>query len=130
MQSLLERLQDFYIIDQPTVMLIAVFCSWAAYFVRSKLANVAFLLFLYPLFVFVAVTVMCWALHLEVISIRKASEWLMYSVTASAIGAMTGISLVAIYRQLVDFLTMKSHIRASIRRDEEDAAKGYERMHL
>lgn len=130
MQNMMEQLSDFYIVDSSTVMLIALFCAWAAYFVRQRIANVNFLVILYPLFVLISATALSAAIHMELLSLRKTSDWIIFSVSASAFGATTGITLVAILRRLVDFVTMRSHIRASVRRDEEDAAKGYERMHL
>jgi hypothetical protein len=129
-EHLLEKLGDFYVVNTATVMLIGLFCGWAAYFVRLRIANVAFLTILYPLFVLISVTALCAALHAEVISIKRSQDWIIYSVCASAFGCSTGILLVALFRRLVDMVTLKSHIRASIKRDEEDHEKGYERMHL
>jgi hypothetical protein len=130
MQQLMERLYDFYILDQSTVMLMALFCGWAALYVRSRVANIAFLIFLYPLFILIGATVLCYAIHMEVIAIKRASDWIMYTATASGIGAITGITMVALWRQLVDLVTLRSHIRTSVRRDEENASKGYERLQL
>jgi cation transporter-like permease len=130
METFLERLSDFYVVDTSTVMLVGVFCGWAAHFVRQRIANIAFLVILYPMFVLFSITVLCTALHAELISIKRSQDWIIYSVCASAIGSSAGILLVALFRRIVDFVTLRTHIRASVRRDEEERERGYERAHL
>jgi Na+-translocating ferredoxin:NAD+ oxidoreductase RnfA subunit len=126
MENLLDQLGEFYVVKTPTVMLIGLFCGWAAYFVRARIANVAFLVVLYPLFLFISVTALCAALNGEIISIKRSQDWIIYSVAAAVIGSSVGILLVASVRKIIDVMTLNAHIRASLRRDDEDRAKGYE----
>jgi hypothetical protein len=130
MEQLLEKLGDFYVLTTPTYMLMSLFCGWAAYFVRQRIANIAFLVILYPLFILISATALCLAIHAELISIKRTPDWIIYTVGASAFGCSAGIVVVALIRRLVDFVTLRAHIRASIRRDTEDQTKGYERAHM
>jgi predicted membrane-bound spermidine synthase len=125
MQTLLDKITEFYELDQSTYLLIAFFCSWAAYFVRARIANVAFLMFLYPLFCIIGFTTYAAAVQLELFSPKRHAEWIMYAIFSAAIGAMVGISIIAVFRKIQDRVTTNAHIIRTAKRDEERAAKGY-----
>jgi hypothetical protein len=130
MEKFLDALSEFYILDTSTMMLIGLFSGWAAGFVRQRIANVAFLVVLYPLFVLASATALCLAIHFEYVSITRTQDWLIFSVMAAAVGCSMGIIMVALFRKAVDAITLRSHIRASVKRDGEDTERGYERLHL
>jgi hypothetical protein len=125
MNSTIDKIALFYEIDKDTYILIAMFCAAAAHFVRTRIQNAAFLLFLYPLFCVVAFTVYAWALHMELFAPKKHAEWIIYSITAAAIGASVGIMLVTLLRGIQDKFVVAAHIRRTVKRDEEQETKGY-----
>jgi hypothetical protein len=125
MNSAIDKIALFYEIDKDTYVLIAMFCAAAAHFVRARIQNAAFLLFLYPLFCIVAFTAYGCALHYELFSPKRHAEWIMYSIAAAAIGACIGISFVSLLRRIQDKFVVASHIRRTIKRDDEQETKGY-----
>lgn len=125
MNSTIDKIVLFYEIDKDTYILIALFCAAAAHFVRGRIQNAAFLLFLYPLFCAVAFTVYAWAMHLELFAPKKHAEWIIYSITASAIGASVGILIVSLLRGIQDKIVVAAHIRRTLKRDAEQETKGY-----
>jgi hypothetical protein len=125
MSSAIDKIALFYEIDKDTYVLIAMFCAAAAHFVRTRIQNAAFLLFLYPLFCLVAFTAYAGALHFELFSPKKHAEWIIYSISAAAIGASTGILLISLLRAVQDKFVVASHIRRTLKRDEQQEAKGY-----
>lgn len=125
MEHLIEKLSLFYSVDQSTWLLIAFFCGWAAYFTRLYLKNAAVLVFLYPLFLAASMTAYATAQYFELFSPKKHSEWIMYTIFAAAIGATVGIGLTTLLRQIQDRFVTVSHIRRTLKRDEEQEAKGY-----
>jgi hypothetical protein len=125
MNNAIDNIALFYEIDQSTYVLIAMFCAAAAHFVRSRIQNAAFLLFLYPLFCIVAFTVYAGAVHLTLFSPKKHAEWIIYAIASAAIGASTGIAFIAVLRKIQDKVVVAAHIRRTIKRDAEQQAKGY-----
>jgi biotin transporter BioY len=125
MTGYLDDLTAFYEIDSSTYLVIAMFCGWAAYLVRTRITNVAWLIFIYPLFCGFALTIYAGAMHLQMFSPKRHSEWIMYSIFAAAIGATCGILIVGTIRRIQDFFITRAHVRRTVRRDEEQEAKGY-----
>ena len=125
MNNAIDNVALFYEIDQSTYVLIAMFCAAAAHFVRSRIQNAAFLLFLYPLFCIVAFTVYAGAVQLHLFSPKRHAEWIMYAILAAAIGASSGIAFIAVLRKIQDKFVVAAHIRRTIRRDAEQQSKGY-----
>jgi hypothetical protein len=125
MNTVIDRVALFYEIDKDTYVLIAMFCAFAAYFVRSRIQNAAFLLFLYPLFCLVAFTVYAAALQHELFSPKKHAEWIIFSISAATLGATIGIATVSILRWIQDKIVIAAHIRRTIKRDKEQSEKGY-----
>jgi hypothetical protein len=130
MNSAIDKIALFYEIDKDTYVLIAMFCAAAAHFVRSRIQNAAFLLFLYPLFCLVAFTVYAGALHNELFSPKRHAEWIIFSISAAAIGTSVGILFVSLIRLLQDKFVVASHIRRTIKRDAEQETKGYPVSHM
>ena len=125
MNNTLDNIAIFYEIDQSTYVLIAMFCAVAAYFVRSRIQNAAFLLFLYPLFCVVAFTVYAGAVQLHLFTPKKHAEWIIYAIASAAIGASSGIAFIAVLRKIQDKFVVAAHIRRTLRRDSEQETKGY-----
>ncbi len=129
MTSAMDKIALFYEMDRETYILIAMFCAAAAHFVRSRIQNIAFLLFLYPLFCLVAFSVYASALQLELFSPKKHAEWIIFSISAAAIGASTGIFMVSVLRAILDKFVVAAHIRRTVRREAEQENKGYPVTH-
>lgn len=125
MNNTIDTIALYYEIDHSTYVLIAMFCAAAAHFVRSRIQNAAFLLFLYPLFCVVAFTVYAGAFHLGMFSPKKHAEWIIYAIASAAIGASTGIAFIAVLRKIQDKFVIAAHIRRTLKRDAEQQAKGY-----
>jgi hypothetical protein len=125
MNSAIDNIALFYQIDKDTYVLIAMFCAAAAHFVRSRIQNAAFLLFLYPLFCLVAFSVYACALHYELFSPKRHAEWIIFSISAAAIGASTGIIVISLLRRIQDKVVVAAHIRRTVKRDAEQETKGY-----
>lgn len=125
MHSAIISVLEFYDIDQDTYVMILMFCATAAYFVRSRIQNIAFLLFLYPIFCAIAMTVYATALHLELFSPKRHAEWIIFSISAAAIGASSGILIITLLRRIQDKFVVLSHIRSTLRREAEQETKGY-----
>jgi uncharacterized membrane protein YeiH len=125
MDDLIDRLSTFYTIDSTTTLLIVVFCVIASYSVRDKLTNPASVIFLFPAFVLAAFTTYSIAIHLQMFSPKRPIEWVTFTAFSASIGAVVGILLVSILRVVQDkFITM-AHIRQTLKRDEEQTARGY-----
>ncbi len=127
MSVLIENVSMFYEIDSSTYLMIAFFCGWAGYLVRTRIANAAFLMFLYPLFCIVAFTAYAFAIHMELFSPKRHAEWVMYTIFAASVGAIIGIGLVAILRRFQDKVTTQAHIRRTLKRQAEEEARGYQK---
>jgi hypothetical protein len=121
----MNQIAQFYDIDTDTYVLIALFCAAAAHLVRTRIQNAAFLLFLYPLFCGVAFSVYALALKFELFSPKKHAEWIIYSISAAAIGASCGIMFISLLRIIQDKFVVAAHIRRTVRRDAEQESKGY-----
>jgi FtsH-binding integral membrane protein len=127
MNAFMDNVTMFYDIDSSTYLMIAFFCGWAAYVVRSHVANAAFLMFLYPLFCIAGFTAYALAIHLQLFSPKRQAEWVMYTIFAASVGATVGIGLVAILRRLQDKFTTFAHIRRTLKRQDHESEQGYEK---
>jgi hypothetical protein len=126
MAVLIDQLTLFYDIDSSTYLMIAFFCGWAAYVIKDRIANASFLMFLYPFFCIISFTAYALAIHMELFSPKRHAEWVMYTIFAASIGATIGIALVAVMRRVQDRITTRTHIRRTLKRQEEEAARGYQ----
>ena len=125
MEDVIDVLRTFYQIDSTTVLLIVLFCGTSCYFIRPQLNNPASVWILCPIFVLVAMTTYVLAAQLHLFSPKKNVEWITYTTFSASIGAIMGILLVAVYRLIQDRFITASHIRSTLRRDEEQASRGY-----
>jgi hypothetical protein len=125
MENLIDQIQNFYVVDSTTVMLILMFCGAAAYFVREKLTNPASVIILLPIFVLIALTTYALARHLQMFSPKRVVEWITFTAFSGSIGAVMGIIMVSIFRLVQDRFVTMAHIRQTLKRDEEQTARGY-----
>jgi hypothetical protein len=125
MEDIIEQIVAFYQVDQSTLMVMLLFCGSAAYAIRNYLTNPASVWVLAPLFFVVALTTYVIAQNMQMFSPKRTIEWITYSTFSAAIGAMMGILCVAIFRLVQDRFITASHIRQTLKRDEEQTARGY-----
>jgi NhaP-type Na+/H+ or K+/H+ antiporter len=125
-----EKIQAFYTVDQSTFLVILLFCCGAAYSVRNHLTNPASVWFLGALFFSVALTTYVLAQQMQMFSPKRTIEWITYSTFSAAIGAIMGILCVAIFRVVQERLIRAHHIRQTLKRDEEQTARGYPAVDL
>jgi predicted membrane-bound spermidine synthase len=130
MENLIDQLRSFYTLDSSTVIVVVLFCGWAAYMIRNNLTNPASLALIFPLFLFIAFTTYAVAASHALFSPKRMVEWLTYTVFSASIGAIMGISLVAVLRLVQDRFVTMAHIRQSLRRDKEQEERGYPQIDL
>jgi hypothetical protein len=121
----LDQIRDFYVLDKTTVSVVLIFCGWAAYTIRDKLTNPASLIILYPIFVFIGLSIYALAANFNWFSPKRMVEWLTYTVLSASIGAIVGILLVAVLRSVQDRFVTLAHIRQTLKRDKEQEERGY-----
>jgi hypothetical protein len=81
--------------DWQTLVLLALICGLAAYFIKEYLANPPLIIFVYPVLVLLSLLVQYAFLQMDVFSPRKLDQWLMWTVLASIIGTTVGTCLIA-----------------------------------
>jgi zinc transporter ZupT len=125
MLETIDKIQAFYAVDQSTFLVIMLFCGAAAYSIKGHLTNPASALLLGLLFFVVALTTYVLAQQMQMFSPKRTIEWITYSTFSAAIGAIMGILCVAIFRIVQDRVIRAQHIRQTLKRDEEQTARGY-----
>jgi hypothetical protein len=125
MAEWIEYIRAFYLLDGDTFLLLAFMSGAVCYFIKNKLNNPASVVILAPFFLFIAATTYSLAMHMQMFSPKRPIEWLTYTSFSASIGAIMGILCVAVLRLVQDRFITASHIRATLRRDEEQAARGY-----
>ncbi len=123
MEWLLQTFPFFADIDQSTYVSIAVYCSWAAYVLKARLENAAWLVFLYPLFLIISFFAYGAFMYLELFNPKQHREWIVFVVTSSAIGCGLGISLIGLLRRFQERIVEKQYQRQLVIRAEEDRQK-------
>jgi branched-subunit amino acid ABC-type transport system permease component len=122
MSYLADTYATFYEIDQGTYILIGLFCGWAAYFMRDRIQNASWLVFLYPSFMFASMCFYAWAMQLHLFSPKRYSEWIVHAIFASAFGSALCISTVALFTRIQERLIYKNHARQMAKWQQQRAA--------
>jgi hypothetical protein len=120
----------FYEIDQGTYILIALFCGWAAYFMRDRIQNASWLVFLYPAFILASMCIYATAMQLQLFSPKRYSEWIVHAIFASAIGSALCISLVALFTRIQERFIFASHARQMAKWHSQRAAAHAEQQEV
>lgn len=123
MEWLLQTFPFLADIDQATYVSIAIYCSWAAYILKARLENAAWLVFLYPLFLVLSIFAYGAFMNLELFNPKQHREWIVFVVTSAAIGCGVGISLVGLLRRLQERVVERQYQRQLVIRAEEDRQK-------
>jgi len=95
MSFVARHLDDLLATDWQTVAVIAVFCAFAAYFIKDYLAIPPLVIFIYPVLVLFSVLVEHIFIYAELFQPKRLDQWLMWTIIASICGTMVGTCLVA-----------------------------------
>jgi hypothetical protein len=95
MSFVARHLDDLLATDWQTVAVIAVFCAFAAYFIKDYLAIPPLIIFIYPVLVLFSVLVEHIFIYAELFQPKRLDQWLMWTIIASICGTMAGTCLVA-----------------------------------
>jgi uncharacterized membrane protein len=101
MTFLTKHIESLLSMDLQTLVVLAMLCAMAAYFIKDYLANPTLIIFVYPVLVLCSILVQYLFIRAELYPPKKLDEWLMWTIIASIIGTIVGTSLVAaiaIYR--------------------------------
>lgn len=102
MNMLLQHVHNILAIDRPTLIVICVLCGMASLFLKEYLAIPLMIIFVYPVLVLFSVLAQYAFILLELFSANRLDQWLMWTILASIIGAISGTLLVAAMSALRD----------------------------
>lgn len=116
-------------IDRHTFLLIGLFVGWACYFIKGRLENAAWLVFLYPLFWIGSIAAYALLLNFEFFNPKLHREWVVYTVTAASVGCALGIALVGLLRRVQErLIDGKYQKQLEVRqRDDRESAEDHHR---
>lgn len=110
--------------DTSTFVSLGIYCSWACYVLWSRLENAAWLVLLGPLFYVLAIAAYGAFLYFELFNPKQHREWIVFVVTASAVGCGLGISLIGVVRRIQEWLIEGQYKKQLEVRAEEERASG------
>lgn len=120
MEWLLQTFPFLADIDTPTYVSMGVYCGWACYILWSRLENAAWLALLGPLFYIIAVSTYGAFMYFELFNPKQHREWIVFVVTAAAVGCGVGISLIAIIRRIQEWLITGQYDKQLALRAEDE----------
>ena len=95
MTFVLQHLDGLAATEWRTLIVIAVLCGFAAYFIKEYLANPPMVIFLYPLLVGFSLLAQYFFTVMETFPPKKLDQWLMWTIMSTIIGTIAGTGLVA-----------------------------------
>jgi hypothetical protein len=90
-----RHIDGIMLMDKPSLLLLAVICAIAAYFIKDYLANPLLAILVYPLLLLFSVVAQYIIGQSDVYSPKKLDQWLMWTILASIVGNVIGMGLVA-----------------------------------
>lgn len=99
-----KEIENLISMDWQTLVVLAVLCVLAAYFIREFLANPPMIVFVYPLLLALSVLAQHGFIYLEMYPPKKLDAWLMWTVISAIIGNFVGLLVVACLGRLRDML--------------------------
>lgn len=102
MSLLGKHIDNLLLMDWQTVVLLAVLCAGAAFFIKEYLAQPLFVIFVYPFLLLFSVLAQYSFGQAELFSPKKLDQWLMWTILAAIIGTSIGTALVAAIAALRD----------------------------
>ena len=95
MTALFEAFDTIVSTDWQTLAVIAVLCAIASLFLKEFLAIPIFIIFVYPVLVFLSVLTHHAFMYMELYPSNKLDQWLMWTILAAITGTISGTALVA-----------------------------------
>ena len=95
MSFLIKHIDNLLTMDWQTLVVLAVLCALAAYFIKEYLANPPMVIFVYPVLLFFSMLVQYLFILGELYPPKKLDQWLMWTIMASICGTIVGTVLVA-----------------------------------
>jgi hypothetical protein len=95
MSFLSKNIDSLLLMDWPSIILLAVICAIAAFFIKDYLANPLFVIFMYPVLLFFSIMAQHVIIQSELYPPKKLDQWLMWTIIASICGTIVGTGLVA-----------------------------------
>ena len=96
MSILIRHIGNLLAMDWQTLVVLAVLCAFAAYFIKEYLANPPMVIFLYPLLVGFSLLAQYFFTVMETFPPKKLDQWLMWTIMSAIIGTIAGTGLVAV----------------------------------
>jgi hypothetical protein len=106
--KLVKEIENLIAMDWQTLVVLAILCLLAAYFIRDFLANPPMIVFVYPLLLTCCVLAQHGFIYLEMYPPKKLDAWLMWTVISAIIGNFVGLLIVAALGRLRDVLSRPS----------------------
>jgi hypothetical protein len=100
----IKEIENLISMDWQTLLVLAVLCVLASYFIREFLAIPPMIVFVYPLLLALSVLAQQGFIYLEMYSPKKLDAWLMWTVISAIIGNFVGLLVVAGLGRLRDIL--------------------------
>jgi hypothetical protein len=95
MNFLSRHIDGLMLMDWQSLMLLAVICAIAAFFIKDYLANPLLVLLVYPLLLLFSVLAQYIIGQADIYSPKKLEQWLMWTILASIVGNVIGMGAVA-----------------------------------
>ena len=102
MSILLKHIENIVAMDWQTLVVLAVLCAFAAYFIKEYLASPPMVIFVYPVLLFFAILIQYIFIQVELYPPNKLDQWLMWTIIASICGTIVGTVSVACFGTLKD----------------------------
>ncbi len=102
MSFLSKHVDGLLSMDWQTLVVLAVLCSMAAYFIKEYLANPPMIIFVYPVLVLCSILVQYLFILADLYPPKQLDQWLMWTIIASITGTLVGTVLVACLGNLMD----------------------------
>src|SRR5437763_17223103 len=86
--------------DWQTLVVLAVLCAFAEYFIKEYLASPPMVILVYPVLLFFAILIQYVFIQAELYPPNKLDQWLMWTIIASICGTIVGTVSVACFGTL------------------------------
>ena len=93
MDYLISCVQEAMDIPTSTMVLIAVMCALAMYFIREHLVIPGLIVVIFPLVMALSVAVNYGLTKLEYFSLKRYDQWLLATITSATVGIVVGLVL-------------------------------------
>jgi hypothetical protein len=100
----MKEIEHLISMDWQTLVVLAILCVIAAYFIRDFLASPPMIVFVYPLLVLFSVLAQHGFLYLEAYPPKKLDAWLMWTVISAIVGNFAALLVVAVLGRLREML--------------------------